>query len=221
MMYVILRRNGPANLQLQHWSSTSASSTPWPAPTLSLFGTKIAKSSKRTERVRPAAHGIPCSISAHFPKAWPLHHPESLLVTAENGEGFWWPTGIFEWRPQGAWEHGRRYWEAGRGALCCGAVISPLTVRDSGSLRARVRCPPEKHSQADPKESQPGLFHLQKRGSESRQEHSNFTRRPPTRRNGGLCKITLAEGSEEWQVDWQDYLSNFRPARWYYLENNK
>ena len=64
-------------------------------------------------------------------------------------------------------------------------------------LRARVRCPPEKDSQADPKESQLDLFHLQKRGSESGQEHSNFTRRPPTRRNSGLCKITVAEGSEE------------------------
>ena len=85
----------------------------------------------------------------------------------------------------------------------------------------RVRCPLGDDSQADPEESQPGLFHLRKRGWESRQEHSNFRRRPATRRNSSPGKITVAEGSGKWQVDWQDYLSNFRPARRYYLENNK
>ena len=38
-------------------------------------------------------------------------------------------------------------------------------------------------------------------GSESKQEHSNITRGPPTGKNDRSCKIIVAEGPEERQVD--------------------
>lgn len=68
------------------------------------------------------------------------------------------------------------------------AWLSATPLQSETVGQHRVRCPLEDASQADPEESRPGLFHLQKRGSESRQEHSNFRRRPPTEGTAALAK---------------------------------
>lgn len=113
---------------------------------------------------------------------------------------------------------GRRRWEAGSGVLCCLAASSHTPHGDAaGGAPEDVLGRTLKSGSAWPLPSVKG------RGPESKREHSNTTRVPPTGRNGNgrSYKIIAAEGSEERQVDRQDYESNFRTAWRYYLDNNK
>lgn len=194
------------------------SSASWPALKLSLFGTKIAKHSESTEHVRPAAIGVPCGVSANFPKAWPLSRsPRSPSPSQPRmGRGPGDNEAVLSEDPR---VHRRTGGGAGRLAgEPCAAHRTRGTVgqgQGEGYGQGWLSGRPWRLSQ-------PGLFHLwKKRGSESKQEESTTTRGPPTGRNGRFCKITAAEGSEEWQVDRQDRWSHFRAAQRYYLENNK
>lgn len=99
-----------------------------------------------------SAHGVPCSVSGSGPAAWPLSlsPPASLPVAARDREGFG---------------------ECGRGRKACGKTsgrlagrpfaawlpAAPLQVGTVG--QGQGRCPPE---------------------AGCKQEHSNFTRTPPT-----------------------------------------
>lgn len=85
----------------------------------------------------------------------------------------------------------------GRLAGSCAAGLSAAPDSQGQWLRVRSEVSTrEGLSQADRKRVNLASFTCRKE-DQSGQEHSNFTRCPPTRRNSGLCKITVAEGSEE------------------------